>query len=159
MAQPGFPPRAGSRRSKPTAADTIRRIEPDPPDTLTGTALDEWHRVMPWAYEEGLVTAADLPLLESWCSAVARWRELDAKLDDVDDLVAAGSNGNQVQSPIYKTHRELSQLLISLAQQLGFSPAARLRMPALKRPEDERPVRPVYEMKPGPDPRHLLGAS
>ncbi|MDA0353756.1 MAG: phage terminase small subunit P27 family, partial [Chloroflexi bacterium] len=130
---------------------------PEPPDSLTGATLDAWRSVMPWAYDEGLVTAADLPLLESWCSAVARWRELDAKLNSVDDLVSEGSTGNQVQSPIYKSHRELSQLLISLAQQLGFSPAARLRMPALKRPEDERPPRAVYEMKPdGPDPRDLF---
>lgn len=107
---------------------------PPPPDYLPDLAQECWNENAPMLAEQGLLTQADLHMLESYCVTYWAWRHC------VDDL---GKVGVMVYKPHAKTQpgstyldllpqvrgmMQLGKSMLDLAREFGMTPAARGRM-------------------------------
>lgn len=86
-----------------------------PPSWLSKHAKAEWRRVMPELSKRRILTSADLGMLESYCIAIGRVRELE-------QLLRAGIDAKlfRMQDQAIKTARQL-------AAELGLTPVSRSR--------------------------------
>jgi P27 family predicted phage terminase small subunit len=107
----------------------------EPPDFLTGRALEEWHRVAPSLTVMGLLCELDVMPLASYCTACGRWIDAEtllkelANLDDkAKGLLVRGSKGQARANPLIQVSREAAADMIRAADEFGFSPAARSRI-------------------------------
>lgn len=87
----------------------------NPPSWLGKHARTEWRRVMPELSKRRILTTADLGMLESYCIAIGRVRELEK-------LLRAGIDAKlfRMQDQAIKTARQL-------AAELGLTPVSRSR--------------------------------
>lgn len=111
-----------------------------PPAWLNDVAKVYWHRVVPILSNMGVLTEADLPILERYCDFLADWRHCR-------DFLA---NAGQIWYPIYDGERlepdgrrtvkymqefphvakkiRLSEHLLKIETHFGMTPAARSRI-------------------------------
>lgn len=120
------------------------------PAHVTGPAAEEWDRVVS-SMPPGFYTAADVPVLETYCltwglyrnaiAAVASSIKADSsqdadKRDGFGGLGSKGSTGQMRVHPLLGEARGLGKLILQCADRLGMSPAARARLQAER---DEAP--------------------
>ena len=116
-------------------------IEISPPDWLSLEAKRYWQRMVPILSNMGVLTEADLPLLERYCDFLADWRECRDFLrqkgqiwypifdgDKVDPLT-----GNRVikylaEFPHVAKKLRFSEHLLKIEMHFGMTPAARSRI-------------------------------
>lgn len=129
------------------------------PSRLDEVAKGEWHRVAPQLIAQKMFSVVDRPLLEAYCVAYSRW----CTAEDIvqAQILRAGaprpatgpvlelplamefhtSSGYAQQIPQVGTANTYLAIMVKLASEFGFTPAARARLhvePAHKRnPHDE----------------------
>lgn len=122
-------------------ARLVREPEPttdigsDAPEWMTGSQKDGWNYAIHHS-PPGLLKAIDRALLAAWVETEDRWRRAvvrQAVLDAAEPellMLAKTKEGNLIQSPYVGMINRAAQLMIKLANELGFSPAARPRLAA-----------------------------
>jgi P27 family predicted phage terminase small subunit len=102
------------------------RVPPEPPDILSGVALDEWHRVLPELQRLQLTKALDRAALTAYCLAVARLHEAQRILS-AEGLLHEGSQGRS-RHPALIIAENASKEIRAWANEFGFTPSAENRM-------------------------------
>ena len=96
------------------------------PETLPEGALEMWRVAAEELCSLRTFHVSDLPLLEMLVIAVYRHRQAQAHIEQLGVLVK-GSRGPMV-NPLLKTERDEAVTYLRLAETLGLTPVARLRL-------------------------------
>ena len=127
----------GKRAIKREPEPEIPVVVPEPPEFLTGLAMDEWYRVSVELHRLQLLTVVDVNPLAAYCAAYKRWREAEEALIDIakrdpvtHGLIVKTRNGGVMQNPLVLTARQASNDMLSFATEFGMTPAARSRIAA-----------------------------
>ena len=126
--------RTGKRRYDTTPKPPP--VAPDPPRGTSPAARCEWRRLVALLEPTGLLSRLDRDLLAAFCETVVLRRTAHAQLA-AEGLTVAGYRGSKVKSPCWQVYRDATNMLTSLAKELGLSPAARVRMPIAPPPEED----------------------
>lgn len=132
--------RASGRRPKPTQLKLVEgrhyrlnRQEPVPPGNLSDAPAhfdtrqrEVWDTVIANA-PLGLLKRLDAGVLACWVAAFCLHEEAVQKLQSSPKIIKS-PNGLPVQSPWLQVLNKQASLLVRLAAELGFSPAARARV-------------------------------
>lgn len=100
---------------------------PSRPTWLTGSAAEEWDRIIAELSKTFLVTALDATTLAAYCKAYAMWREYDLVLER-DGLMTVDNKGDVKPHPAANMCVKMFSELRRMAAEFGFSPAARSRI-------------------------------
>ena len=119
---------------QPTVPENI----PDPPDFITGYAMDEWYRVVAELLAMRVLTNADLKTVEVYCQHYARWREAEEVLARVREgdpvmrgfLIKSATSGVAIENPLVRIARQASLHMLRCAVELGLTPSARAGLSA-----------------------------
>jgi P27 family predicted phage terminase small subunit len=114
----------------------INHREPQPigppqrPDFITGSAAEDWDRVIA-SMPPGFFTAADTPTLAVFCVSLTLHRAALAQVAR-GGLTSKGLDGQAIVNPMVGVVAREAQLVLRASDRLGLSPAARvgLEMPA-----------------------------
>ncbi len=119
---------------------------PEPPPELIGEALDEWERIAPVIFAQGMLTECDKAVMAVYCNAYASWRSALRSLNQMRERDKSGMEGNLIRgqngltsNPINRVVRECENRLLAAAQELGMTPVSRQR---LKQQQLEQPKNP-----------------
>lgn len=109
---------------------------PPPPPEIQGEALLEWERVCDELSAAGRLDRADRAVLCLYCQT---WEIYMAAMKGVTThgAIVKHPNGVAGPSPFYKVSRETSAQLQKLLADLGLTPAARHRMKAAAKEDDD----------------------
>ncbi|WP_213305979.1 phage terminase small subunit P27 family [Paraburkholderia sacchari] len=110
----------------------------EPPEWLTGHAIDMWQRVAPLLCREKILQFTDLHVLELFCSAYGNWREAQADLAK-NGPVMAGAQGGPVKNPAATVVKESAATMATFGSMLGLDPASRQRLIGPKRKGEGNP--------------------
>ena len=134
-------------------------IKSDPPEWLPPRAQEYYRRLVPMLSNIGILTEADLPLLERYCDFLNDWQMMR------EFLMSESGGKGQICYPVYKTPRKfnpetkqyeldhanrqllhlatfphvgkklnISEHLLRIETHFGMTPAARTRIMALETP-------------------------
>lgn len=131
----------GNPQKRPLSNDepepTIPPHVPEPADFIYGYALDEWHRIVPELHALGLLTVADIRVLEAYCQAYGRWREAEEALARVRQgdpvmhgliIRIGGGAGTPVENPLVRIARNAAKDMLRYAIEFGLTPVARAHL-------------------------------
>jgi P27 family predicted phage terminase small subunit len=117
---------------------------PEPPPFVTGYAADEWWTVAVELHHMGVLTRIDLAPLAAYCHAYGQWRlaaETLARMQANDPamrgLLTKTKYGDVVQNPMVPIVRKAAADMVRYAAEFGLTPAARSRIAAGVRAEQE----------------------
>jgi P27 family predicted phage terminase small subunit len=95
-----------------------RRSWKRPPARMSEAAAAVWRQVAPQLAANGVLTDTTAPVLEAWCTAVARWREMSELLDRTGLLVLEG--GEYRPSPALRILSTLEASILRLGAHLSL---------------------------------------
>jgi P27 family predicted phage terminase small subunit len=98
---------------------------PEPPKILQGTSLDEWHRITKLLAITGSVTELDMSALVGYCVEYAKFTNANEKLAKTDSMLVRSTKGTVMANPLLKISDHALANMLRIAQDFGFSPAAR----------------------------------
>ena len=101
-------------------------VDLTPPAELPPGAAELWRRAAAELAPRGLNTG-DLPLVEMLVVAAYRHRQARAFIDQIGLLVESKKRG-PILNPLLKVEKETAATYLRLAETLGLSPAARVRL-------------------------------
>jgi P27 family predicted phage terminase small subunit len=102
---------------------TKKTTRPQPPETLDGEGLLEWHRIVDELDDAGRLDKADRALLTLYAQT---WEQYQAAIRGVAKYGAVIKYTSNVgPSPHYKVAKELAAQLRGLLNDLGLTPASR----------------------------------
>ena len=119
----GHRPLAGQRPPIELVAPALE--PPEPPAMLPPEGRETWRLVTSDLVQRGLV-AADLPLAEMLVMAFVRSRQARAEIAKTSVLVSF--EGRALAHPMLKLEKDSAATYLRLAETLGLSPAARVRL-------------------------------
>jgi len=103
------------------------RIEP--PEWMTGDALEKWKQLVPELLEVGLLTNVDVDALSRYCVTWQEWRKhLTMVQKGLDILVMRDESGNVKYTQVAPSATlvvKYASILARLEQQFGMTPSAR----------------------------------
>jgi P27 family predicted phage terminase small subunit len=99
----------------------------EPPDWLEGDALEEWNRVVPDLANRQLLVSVDTMILSGYCSTFAEYRQY-CKIVQNEGRIIRGANGEPKLHPAVRQSNVLLAELRRMANEFGFSPAARTKI-------------------------------
>lgn len=121
-----------SGKRKPAHPVTPPPVLPDPPEYLTGLALETWHRVGTQLLSLGLMTELDKDALAGYCQTYADWRKHLAFLQEYGSTyVLRDSNGGPRyfgQHPQVSMARQALRELRAFQAEFGMTPSGRARL-------------------------------
>jgi len=110
--------------------------DPPPPRQLDKTAKAEWVRLC--RVLAGVLTEADLGLLEAVCIAFSRWRFAEAQAAKLKSTWYSDSRGTPHLHPAVTEERRARESFAKLSAEFGLSPVSRHRVaPAAESGRDE----------------------
>jgi P27 family predicted phage terminase small subunit len=108
---------------------------PDPPEFLTGYALEEWHRKAPDLHQVGILTVVDDAMLAAYCTAYALWRTAQEQLNRLAEadpttggLLMKSPSGYPVHNPLLSIANKARAEMARYAAELGLTPSGRTRV-------------------------------
>ncbi|WP_129138800.1 phage terminase small subunit P27 family [Modicisalibacter coralii] len=107
-------------------ADSLLEVPP-PPEWLDPIGIQMWERVAPWLVSSKILTASDIPNLEAYCAAYARWRKAEENIA-VNGLVVDSPMGGVVKNPACTVANESLKQMTTFGSALGLDPASRARL-------------------------------
>ena len=137
MGRRGPPPTPiAVRRAKgETNPSRVNFEEPQPtgelrmPRDLDPAAKVVWRRVTTAMRASGVLTAADRDILRIYCETVVRYERASAMLLKSTPLLSVSRRrGEVVRNPLNAVVRDLADLCVRLARELGLSPSARVSL-------------------------------
>lgn len=96
------------------------------PSWLDNMAKTEWKRVMP-LLDHSTFTDVDLKSLESYCQSYAKWKRTEMILMK-EGYTFETPNGYVQQRPEVSISKDAFTSMQTIAKELGFTPASRIRM-------------------------------
>lgn len=141
----------GNRGHRPLEPDAEPQFSipddmPSPPSFLDPYAVEEWERVAPELYANGLLTVVDAAALGAYCQAASTWRqaseelELDRKANDrakARGLVIETKQGNRIQNPLLGIANKARADMVKLGSEFGLTPSARASLEGSKRGDED----------------------
>ena len=137
------------RRPKPTALKRAQgnpgkgKLRDDEPTATTGTtaprwlskgARAEWTRTTKAAKELGTLTKLDRSVHAVHCQAVDDFAKAAILIQDHGHVIL-GCMGTMVKNPAVDVANQAASIIRQTAIELGFTPAARSRIPSNKKPQ------------------------
>jgi P27 family predicted phage terminase small subunit len=89
--------------------------------------------------EAGVMTELDGPALALVCTAWARWRDAEEKVDRFGAVVQ-GSHGQLMRSPYTRISAQAADQLLRLLVEFGMTPSSRSRVHGLSPSAEVDPV-------------------
>lgn len=112
-------------KREPKAKGALTVDTPPPPD-LTADEVEMWKYALEWAPAD-LLKRIDADMLRLWvCAKAAHIRAADQVRKT--GLLAKTTNGNLIQSPFVGAMNKQAMIMLRIAQEMGFTPAARTRI-------------------------------
>lgn len=112
------------REAASNAAQPKIAIPPCPP-WLDAKSRKQWDKIAPQLVALGLLSVIDGDLFGAYAETSARYGDVCAKLEDVDNWICKTPNGFVVQTALVSIRNTLQSQLIKLGREFGLSPAAR----------------------------------
>ena len=91
---------------------------PAAPRWLSRDAKLEWKRIMPGLVERRTLTDADLGMVENYCVAIGRVREIERQIQ---------ASGSAVDLALYRAQDKAMMTARQIAAEIGATPVARSR--------------------------------
>ena len=103
---------------------------PDPPAHLSKDAREEWDRISVDLYRFGLISKVDRAALAVYCTAYARWAQVEAELNDkgIEGLTQSTPNGYEAPSALIILSNRQVEIMHKFLAEFGMSPSARVRV-------------------------------
>lgn len=98
------------------------------PGILKGTERNAWNQLAPMLKERGVLTVADVPMLELLCVTYAIAMEARKHLAKDGFVVKNGRGGTMVKSPWVTILRQAEADTLKLMKEFGMSPSSRDRV-------------------------------
>lgn len=106
---------------------------PEAPKILQGEASLEWIRITRLLTHLGLIAETDLAVITTYCVAWGEFCDAQDELNNAGTLtVEVGENGAMQPHAALSIRRKAEKTLLTMAGQLGLSPAARTRIQVKK---------------------------
>lgn len=99
---------------------------PSPPRWLSNEGKREWKRVLPGLVARRMITAGDMALVEAFCVAAARVRELEIERQ----------HSGSLDPKLFRMQNQAAQTMRQIAAEIGLSPVSRTKA-AREEAEDE----------------------
>jgi len=119
---------------------------PDMPDILSDKEKEIWIHTVELLRPLRVLEKIDGAVLASYCCSYVRWREAEEQLQN-ESLTIDGANGNLVTNPLVNISRHERSALVMYAQQLGMTPAARMRVHIVREQPKENPFEKIKKAK------------
>lgn len=107
---------------------------PPPPIWLSKSAKKHWEQLGGKLLSVGLISAVDGDVFALHCSNVAKYGEVEQKLEDLATWTQTTPNGFKMQSALLQIRNRLQELIIKTAREFGMTPASRSAM-KIQKPE------------------------
>lgn len=104
----------------------------DPPASLKGEGLEEWHRLGPQLEAMGVLTHVDVPAFVAYCKAWARYIDAERKIETLGEVVKAPS-GYPIVNPYRSIANKAYQQCKDFWSDFGMTASARTRIHAKPR--------------------------
>lgn len=117
--------RVRSDRDAAANAATPKLDIPPCPDWLDAKSRKHWDKIAPQLVALGLLSVIDGDLFGAYAETAARYGDVCAKLDKIDDWIGVTPNGFQVQTALVSIRNTLQKQMLTLGREFGMSPAAR----------------------------------
>ena len=101
---------------------------PKAPSYLSAMAKRFWTRTAGVLVEMGVLTEADLPGLEAYCSVYARWRDAEAHLKKSTTIMGGATGTVEMLSVYSRVSRECLKEMKSWMVEFGLTPSSRSRI-------------------------------
>lgn len=128
----GNRPKVGTAR-KPKASELVA-LDPAPvvdayapPETLPETVHEVWKQVVADLGGANNLRQSYLPSLLAYCEAVHVHAQASESIHKYGVLVKA-ANGTPIPNPLLKVQKDAAATMLRLAETLGLTPAARIRL-------------------------------
>jgi P27 family predicted phage terminase small subunit len=118
--------------------------EPPAPDWISGSALEEWRRVVPDLVARGRLNEADLGSVEAYCIAVGQIRDMQRLITE-QGAVIYSDKGLPKRHPAVAIQAEATNRARLLANELGLTPVSRQR-PSIRDNNRDHDSRSLFDM-------------
>ena len=149
---------AGRRHSLDRSTISPETGRPSCPAWLALEGKKEWRRVVPLLEAMGLLAEVDRALLAAYCQYWADWQHYVVLLQQSGAVITMKTKGGEeaypVQNPCVGLANNAFDRLMKLAVQFGFTPSARVSLPAP--PPQRRPLLVPLRDPGAPDPRDMF---
>ena len=121
------------RRTRSVPLEAVGKLEkvPPAPKHLTGAALELWMPTCRYLLDRGTLHSSDIHLIEQFCFAISRARQLQRVLDEQGYCDASGKT-----HPALRLIEGVVTTIRSTSVLLGLAPYARQRMTAAVRDKE-----------------------
>lgn len=105
---------------------------PPPPIWLSKDAKKHWDQLGAALLSVGLISAIDGDVFALHCSNIAKYGEVEQKLEDLAMWTQTTPNGFKMQSALLQIRNRLQELIVKTAREFGMTPASRSAMKVQK---------------------------
>lgn len=120
----GNPGKRGINHDEPQA-DALVEV-PLPPEWLHPYGIQMWEKIAPWLVSSKILSDSDIPNLEAYCAAYARWRQAEEDIAK-NGIVVMGMNSD-IKNPACTVANESLKQMTTFGSALGLDPASRARL-------------------------------
>jgi P27 family predicted phage terminase small subunit len=93
---------------------------------MSPIAKNVWNELAPDLEDKGCLTSWDVYHLETFCEAVATWRDCRRLLGK--NYIAQGGAGGVIKSPYHQIMRDCVDIMAKIGSRFGLSPGDRANM-------------------------------
>ena len=95
---------------------------PEPPEFMSDLAKEFWYRQMTALVKLGLIGTMDITMFEIYCNEMARYWEIHEEMKKPMDIME--------RRTLYSMLRDAGMITFKIANQYGFTPASRTKIPS-----------------------------
>jgi P27 family predicted phage terminase small subunit len=105
---------------------TLKTLELECPAELHPLAREEWNRIVGELIALGILSKFDRGTLAIYCGAYASWAEATEAIQEYGMMIKSPT-GFPMQSPYVAIQNRNADIMLQIAKEFGFTPAARSR--------------------------------
>ncbi|MEQ7870736.1 phage terminase small subunit P27 family [Chromohalobacter salexigens] len=125
-------------------AESLTEV-PLPPEWLDPIGIEMWEKIAPWLVGSKILTDSDIPNLEVYCAAYARWRQ--AEKDIAKNGITVMGMNSEVKNPACTVANESLKQMTTFGSALGLDPASRARLAVPGAKEAKNPFKDLVGKK------------
>lgn len=128
---------------------------PRAPDHLTADEKEVWDYTIELLKPLCVLEKIDVGVLDAYCCTYVRWRDVESQIQEMSQhgkihgLLIEGATGSMIANPLVTMSRHERAALVTYAQQLGMTPAARMRINIVKEKPKDNPFSRIKNSKNG----------
>src|SRR5689334_889365 len=122
---------AGTFRKDRAARNEARPepILPEPLPWMQPLAQEEFRRLAPQLFKNGLLTPLDVPALSAFCEAYADFitasQHCTATSDGKNKMILVSKDGQFYENPFFSVKKRAMEIMRAYANEFGLTPASR----------------------------------